>query len=69
MSIVSAIGALETLQEIEHGSRDLGPRHTSWLNAFITIKWAVETEDGPRLTPDGAKALHDMREAASTRRG
>jgi hypothetical protein len=31
-----------------------------WLKAFKTIKWVVETESGPVLTPAGLQAHDDV---------
>jgi hypothetical protein len=52
--------ALDALKAIQRGKSPLDSRYSPWLDAFIAIKWAVHSQDGPRLTPDGEKALRDM---------
>jgi cytochrome c556 len=52
--------ALEALAAIERGQHPLDGEHVRWLNAFMTIEWAMNGPDGPRLTPAGVRALQEM---------
>jgi hypothetical protein len=58
--------ALEALAAIERGQQPLDGEHVRWLNAFMTIGWAMDGPDGPRLTPAGERALREMTEERST---
>ena len=57
--------ALKALAAIERGQHPLDGEHVRWLNAFRTIGWAIDGPNGPRLTPDGLRALREMKEDLS----
>ena len=54
--------ALDALAAIERGQHPLEHEHVRWLHAFMTIGWAMNGPNGPRLTPAGVRALRQMKE-------
>jgi hypothetical protein len=53
--------AFHALDAIKSGrAADLNGQ-TDWIEAFKTMRWAVETIEGPALTDAGEKALAEMR--------
>ncbi len=50
-AVLDAIGRGET---VEH------PGDQRWIEAFKTVLWVVQTQDGLALTSEGHQARHDM---------
>ena len=53
--------AFHALDAIKAGRASELDGQTEWLDAFKTMRWAVETIEGPALTDAGEKALAEMR--------
>jgi hypothetical protein len=52
--------AFAVLEAINRGARVEIPDAARWVAAFKTIRWVVEGQDGPILTPDGRRARDQM---------
>ncbi|HXQ10910.1 MAG TPA: hypothetical protein VN805_07920 [Caulobacteraceae bacterium] len=52
--------AFAVLEAIGRGSRVELPDGERWIEAFKTIRWAVEGQNGPILTPEGRRARDQM---------
>lgn len=53
--------AFHALDAIKRGQAIDANAKADWLEAFKTLRWAVETADGPVLTDAGELALSEMR--------
>lgn len=58
--------AFVVLEALGRGARAEGPDTQRWIEAFKTIRWVVESRDGPILTAEGRRARDQM---ALERRG
>jgi|HubBroStandDraft_4_1064222.scaffolds.fasta_scaffold72068_2 hypothetical protein len=52
--------AFAVLEAIGRGSRVEVADSERWVAAFKTIRWAVEGQNGPILTPEGRRARDQM---------
>ncbi len=52
--------AFAVLEAIGRGLRVELPDGERWVAAFKTIRWAVEGQNGPILTPEGRRARDQM---------
>ena len=58
--------AFAVLEAISRGARADDPESQRWIEAFKTIRWAVDGREGPVLTAEGRRARDQM---ALERRG
>jgi len=52
--------AFIVLEAISRGDRAEGPDTQRWIEAFKTIRWVVDSQDGPKLTAEGRRAREQM---------
>jgi len=54
--------AYEVLEALGRGAHDELVGRERWVDAFKTIRWAIESEKGPVLTAEGRHARDQLAE-------